>query len=197
MAPDNGLRGFEVDVRGPGDAVPGRGPRRVAVSALTWVVVFTAFHVYWFCGGRFGFGGATDALPSVHSIGGAAYAAIVAGMITVGTWLPIQIFIGRHSRIPWSLVVGCIGAGSVLLLLRGTLGLFDQALRETGLAVHGLSGLSYEQTMGDAHPTAYTLWSGVFVDAYFVLGGMLHGLLWLRLRTRRWARDLAPAVKRR
>lgn len=169
---------------------------RAAAYALTWTLVFTAFHIYWFCGGRFGFGDATQPLPKIESAGDAAFAIVVAAMFLVGIWLPAAIVTGRHPGLPSSLVVMCIGAGSVLLLLRGTAGLFDDALRETGLAAHGLTGLSDRQVTGDAHPTAYTLWSGVAMDAYFVLGGLLYGWLWLRLRTRAGASPGVPVSRR-
>ena len=37
-------------------------PVRTAYAALAWVVVFFAFHVYWYLGGSFGLGGE---LPSL------------------------------------------------------------------------------------------------------------------------------------
>lgn len=183
MNTDSTTRPSRVGARPPGRLSAGQGPAAAALYALTWTLACTAFHAYWFCGGRFGLGDASRPMPGVDSVGDAVFAILVAGMFAVGIWLPVAIVSGRNPHLTRPLIVTCIGIGSVLLLVRGTAGLFDQALRETGLATHGLTGLSYQQVTGDAHPSAYTLWSGVAVDAYFVLGGLLHGLLWLRLRT--------------
>jgi hypothetical protein len=42
---------------------PARVNRQVAYTAWAWVVVFTAFHAYWYSGGRFGLGDAPNLLP--------------------------------------------------------------------------------------------------------------------------------------
>ena len=52
-----------------------------------------------------------------------------------------------------------------------------------------LSGLTYQQELGEAHPTAYTLWSGTAIDLYFTLGGVLFlfaAIVYRRVRRRRW-----------
>ncbi|WP_236031895.1 hypothetical protein [Ktedonospora formicarum] len=35
--------------------------------------------------------------------------------------------------------------------------------------------MTYAQITGDSQITAYTLWSGRAIDAYFLLGGILYG----------------------
>jgi hypothetical protein len=39
----------------------------------------------------------------------------------------------------------------------------------------GLSGLTYEQVLGTATPSAYTLWSARTIDIYFLIDGILYG----------------------
>jgi hypothetical protein len=48
-----------------------------------------------------------------------------------------------------------------------------------------LSGLTYEQLLGTAEPSAYTLWSARAIDVYFFLGGVLYATTaWLARRQR-------------
>ena len=56
---------------------------------------------------------------------------------------------------------------------RGASGLLDDTLRFSGLAETGLTGLSDEQVLGTADPSAYTIWSTIGIDAFFTLGGLL------------------------
>ncbi|MGB0092073.1 MAG: hypothetical protein WBP81_06020, partial [Solirubrobacteraceae bacterium] len=71
-----------------------RLPVRVAYTALGWVVVFFAFHVYWYLGGSFGLGGE---LPSVVPDSVAAW---VGEVLTGAAW-PLGVWvclaIGRGS----------------------------------------------------------------------------------------------------
>jgi hypothetical protein len=49
----------------------------------------------------------------------------------------------------------------------------------------GLSGLTYEQLLGTANPSAYTLWSARAIDVYFLVGGVLYATTaWLVKRQR-------------
>ena len=66
-------------------------------------------------------------------------------------------------------------AGAAVLTARGIIGVVDDALRFTGLVETGLSGLSDEQVLGTAHPSAYTIWSTIGIDAFFAAGGLLFG----------------------
>jgi hypothetical protein len=49
----------------------------------------------------------------------------------------------------------------------------DTTLRGTGLMHNGLTGLTYKQELGVAHPSMYTLCSTSSIDLYFTLGGVL------------------------
>ena len=65
-------------------------------------------------------------------------------------------------------------AGAVVLTARGGVGLFDGLARMAGIE-EGITRLSYEQTLGSAHPSAYTLWSSAAIDFVFLVGGLLFG----------------------
>jgi hypothetical protein len=58
----------------------------------------------------------------------------------------------------------------------------DDLLRASGLAANGITGLTYEQTTGSAHPSATTMWSGRAVDWSFTLGGVLFAVAALTYR---------------
>ncbi|WP_157436708.1 hypothetical protein [Actinospica robiniae] len=65
----------------------------------------------------------------------------------------------------------------------------DTSLRGTGLMRNGLTGLTYEQELGEANPAAYALWSGTAIDLYFTLGGVLFlaaAIAYRRVRPGRW-----------
>lgn len=147
--------------------------RKVARATFAWVVVFAAFHLYWALGGRFGFGHAQTTVPKQRNAVSWAFSVVVIGMFAVGTALPLALYQDWGRRIPARPLSWCCWAGGALLALRGLSGLLDTSLRGTGLADRGLTGLSYQQELGVAHPDAYTLWSGSTVDAYFTLGGLL------------------------
>ncbi|AUA10678.1 hypothetical protein CFP59_02777 [Streptomyces malaysiensis subsp. malaysiensis] len=173
-------------------AGPAPEPRRAALAAFGWAVVFTAMHVYWFAGGRFGLGDAPDVVPEATSTGDRIQGAVIVGMFAVGIVLPLALTRPWGRRIPRRAALFCLWTGAALVAVRGGAGLLDTALRSTCLAPHGLTGLTYEQITGDAHPSAYTIWSGVCVDAYFMLGGVLYGLTALRLGRR--ARPRRPVT---
>ena len=46
-----------MQARHPRPGREARRPVRAAYAALAWVVVFFAFHVYWYLGGSFGLNG--------------------------------------------------------------------------------------------------------------------------------------------
>lgn len=167
-------------------AGPARETRRAALAAFVWAAVFTAMHVYWFAGGRFGLGDAPEVVPRATSTSDRVQGAVITVMFAVGIVLPLALTRPWGRRIPRWAALFCLWTGCALVAVRGGAGLLDTALRGTGLAPHGLTGLTYEQITGDAHPSAYTIWSGVGIDAYFVLGGILYGLtaLWLGRRAR-------------
>lgn len=153
-----------------------------AQAALAWATVFTAFHVYWFCGGRFGFGDQPDPIPQTRSAGDVVFMVVTGGMFVAGFLVPSAVLARWGRNVPRRLLLALALTGGALLLARGLSGLVDDALRTTGVATHGLTGMSNEEVLGDAHPTPYTWWSTVGVDTTFALGGVLYGWLWWRLR---------------
>lgn len=158
----------------------GRGLRLVTVG---WVVVFAGFHVYWALGGTFGFGDARTTVPQVHTAAQWAYTVVVTGMFVLGAALPFALARPWGERTaPARLLRGCAWFGGALLGLRGLSGLVDTALRQTHLLRNGLTGLTYQQILGVAHPDAYTLWCSTALDLYFTTGGVLYCLLALAHR---------------
>jgi hypothetical protein len=151
-----------------------RRPVTEAYLALAWVVVFLAFHVYWYAGGSVARAGALPGMP--HSTGGWIFGVAVVAAFPVGGWACVAIARGSLRDGMRRLVVPLIWFGSALLALRGGAGLVDDIVRAIG-ARHGITGLTIEQVTGSVHPSASELWSGRVTDAYFVAGGLLFGLL--------------------
>ena len=163
-----------------------RLPVRVAYAALAWVVVFFAFHIYWYLGGSFANPGK---LPDLihHSLVGWILEVLVDAAWPLGTWVCLAIARGwpqGRMRRAASIVVWL---GCVVLALRGGAGILDDLTRATGLLPNGITGLSTKQTTGMAHLT----WSGWVIDAYFFAGGLLFGLLASRYRPPDQRRDKA------
>lgn len=159
--------------------------RGAAYSTFAWVVVFDAFHVYWELGGRFGFGDQADPLPSGNGAAQRVIGAVILVMFVVGTILPLAFVQRWGRRIPrWMLLtMAWIAAG--LLTARALVAFLDDAMRTWFGSATGLSGLTYEQLLGTADPSAYTLWSARAIDAYFLIGGVLYGVTaWLAHRQR-------------
>lgn len=147
---------------------------RASLAAFWWAVGFTAMHVYWFAGGRVGFGDQADPLPGwPTSVGGWLFEVVVWTMFAAGLLVPIALIRSRGAGIPHRLLVSLAGAGAVVLLARGGSGLLDDVLRFGGLAQGGLTGLSDKEVLGSAHPSAYTELSTVGIDAIFMVGGLL------------------------
>ena len=153
---------------------------RAAYWALAWVLVFFAFHVYWYAGGRFGHAGPLPDAPD--SVGAWAFQVLVTAAFPLGAGVCLAIArgwpLGRLRRVALTVVwLGC-----ALLVVRGGAGVVDELARVTGLLPNGLTGLSRESTTGTAHPPADVLWSGRITDAYFLAGGLLFGVLAYRYR---------------
>ena len=148
---------------------------RVAYAALAWVVVFFAFHVYWYLGGSFGRSGELPGAPD--SAGGWVFLVLVVSAFPLGVWVCLAIARGwaRHRMRRLAATVAFLAC--VLLVLRGGSGVIDELTRVTGLLPDGITGLSREEAMGTAHPSAHELWSSRATDAYFLAGGLLFGLL--------------------
>jgi hypothetical protein len=159
--------------------------RVAAYSTFAWVVVFDAFHVYWELGGRFGFGDQTDPLPSGDTAVQRIFGGIVLALFVLGTALPLALVQRWGRRIPrWVLVtMAWVAAG--LLTVRAVVAFIDDAMRTWFGSATGLSGLTYEQLLGTANPSAYTLWSARTIDVYFFVGGVLYATTaWLASRQR-------------
>ncbi len=146
---------------------------RAAWAALVWAVVFAALHVYWVLGGRIGFGDQADPIPlTTSSPAGWALTFAVGAMFLAGLVVPLALVQRWGRRIPRRLLLALTWIGGLVLGLRGASGLLDGLLRAVGVD-GGLTGLSYEQTLGTADPSAYTLWSSTAVDLLFFVGGIL------------------------
>ncbi len=159
-----------------------RALRSVCRAAFVWVVVFAGFHVYWFCGGTFGFGDASTTVPEVDSVGAWVFSAVVGVMFLVGGALPHALHRPWGRIVPRWILHTCAWTGAVLLVVRGASGVLDTLVRSTGLLPNGLTGLTEQQVSGEAHPTAYTQWSSTSIDLYFLLGGVLFLIAALRYR---------------
>lgn len=147
--------------------------RALAYLAWAWAVVFTAFHVYWSLGGRFGLGDAPDLIPAASFD---VWTVATGVMFVAGMTVPLAIIHPWGRWIPRWMLLAALWAGCAVLALRGLAGVLDDILRTSGLATNGLTGLTYEQVTGTAHPSATTLWSARAINCYFTLGGLLFGL---------------------
>jgi hypothetical protein len=148
---------------------------RVAVVTFGWIVVFDLLHVYWELGGRFGFGDQTDPLPSAETGGQWAFTAVVLVLFAIGTVLPLAFLQRWGRRIPPWVLITMAWVAAVVLSLRAVAAFVDDAMRTVFGSATGLTGLTYEQLLGTATPSAYTLWSARGIDLYFLLGGLLYG----------------------
>ena len=175
------------DTSSPDGAADKRARRTTcaAYTALGWVVLFFAFHIYWYLGGSLASPGELPPLmPGTHSAAaGSAHARVqlVAWIVEVpvdSAW-PIGALVclaiargwarGRLARATKALVwIGC-----VVLLLRGGSGILDDVTRATGLLPNGITGLSLKATTGHAH----LRWADWTIDAYFLAGGIIFWLL--------------------
>lgn len=159
----------------PRERLPGVSKRaRVGYLAAGWALIFAGFHFYWALGGRLGMGDGAAA-HSAFSTGFLLYDLLVALLCLVGAVVVLALVGGLRwpTVIPgWILsTVGWIG--TVLLLVRGGLGLIEDVLQLLGLLNDGLLGMTTQQMFGEPHPSAYTMWSLRAIDVYFLLGGLL------------------------
>jgi hypothetical protein len=152
---------------------------RAAYGALAWVVVFFAFHIYWYLGGSFASPGELPSLMPDHLV--AWILEPLNAAWPLGTWVCLAIARGwprgRMRRV--ALIVAWLGC--TVLLVRGVAGLIDDLTRAGGLLPNGLTGLSTKQTTGMTQVTV----SGWAIDTYFFAGGLLFGLLAHRYRPTR------------
>jgi hypothetical protein len=159
-------------------------PVRTAYTALTWVVVFFAFHVYWNLGGSFGVGGEGyqgDLVP--HSVAGWIFEVVVVSAFPLGAWVCLAIARGWPRGRMRRAALLIVWLGCTVLVVRGGAGLIDDLTRAVGLLPNGITGLSHKQTMGAAYyRSASAIWSANVTDGYFLAGGIFFGLLAYRYR---------------
>jgi hypothetical protein len=158
--------------------VDGVKPRRMRALwwALTWALLFTVLHAYWYLGGRIALGDGPNALPGKPvSIGGWILTIVVALMFAIGIAVPIALLVDIGHGVLRRLLVASLWIGCIVLLARGTAGLVDDAVRDLGISGGGITGLSYQQVLGTAHPSTFTLISGHIINGYFFVGGILYG----------------------
>lgn len=161
-----------------GEAGPHRSPtsttlRRAGLTCFVWVLVFIAAHVYWAHGGTYGIGNPDTSIPNDDSLVKRICQILVEAMVVIGTIVPLALYQRWGRRVPHWMLATCCWIGAGILLLRGIAGLVDDGLRDSGLSHLGMTGLTYKQSIGIAHPSGGTLWSLASVDAYFALGGVL------------------------
>ena len=108
-----------------------------ARHAFAWTALFIVWHGYWALGGDFGFGDQEAGFPDA----GPLFAVTVAAMFAAGLAVPYAVMRGVGPR---RLLAWLLWAGAAVLAARGLSGLLDDALRFTGLAETGLTGLSDE-----------------------------------------------------
>jgi Protein of unknown function (DUF3995) len=153
-----------------------RATARAANAAFVWTLAFIALHVYWYLGGRVGFGDQADPLPGApSSLGDWIFTVVVAAMFVAGLAVPLALARPWGRRLPRRLLVWSMWIGCAVLVARGGFGLLDDILRFSGLADGGLTGLSNEEVLDSAHPSTSTIVSTVAIDSIFVAGGLFFG----------------------
>ena len=159
---------------------------RAAYAALAWVVVFFAFHVYWYLGGSFGVGGEGYTGGAKLKVVGWIVEVLAVVAFPLGAWVSLAIARGwPRGRIRRAAVI-IVWLACAVLVLRGGAGLIDDLTRPLGLLPNGITGLSHKQTMGAAYyRSASAIWSANITDGYFLAGGLAFGLMAYRYRRRR------------
>jgi hypothetical protein len=142
-----------------------------AYTALGWVVLFLAFHVYWYLGGSFASPGE---LPSLvpHRLLAWILEPFDSGWL-LGPFVCLSIARGWARGRLATAAAALVWIACVLLFLRGGPGLIDDLTRATGLLSNGITGLSTKSTTGHAS----LRWSDWAIDSYFLLGGVIFALL--------------------
>lgn len=162
-------------------------PVRSAYAALAWVVVFFAFHIYWYLGGSFASPGKLPGLIP-HTLVGWISSVLVDAAWPLGAWACLAIARGWPQGRMRRAALIVVWLGCTVLVVRGGAGLIDDLTRVTGILPNGLTGLSTKQTTGMAHVTV----SGWAIDANFFAGGIIFGLLGCRYRPPRSQARGAP-----
>jgi hypothetical protein len=162
------------------------------------VVLFFAFHIYWYLGGSFASPGTLPPMsPRTNHLESAAgmhaFVAWTINTIVDAAW-PLGALVCLVVARGWSrgrlvpAVQGLVWVGCVLLVVRGGAGLVDDVARSTGLLTNGITGLSLQATTGHAH----LRWSDWAIDSWFLFGGIIFSGLAVSNRPRR-----ARSVRRR
>jgi hypothetical protein len=156
---------------------------RAAYAALAWVVVFFAFHIYWYLGGTFASPFASDKLPGLvpDSVTGWIFAMLEGPAWPLGAWVCLAIARGWPRGKMQRAAAALVWVGCGILLLRGASGLIDDLTRATGLLPNGISGISTKSATGMTHVTV-SYWA---IETYFLAGGIIFGLLGCRYRQSR------------
>lgn len=165
----------------PPAAQPDTRARVAGWAAFAWLVEFIGLHVNWFLGGHLLRDARQQTYPVPTTAVDYAYAAVVAGMYAVGLLLPLLTVTRWGRRVPGRLVRAGILLGATVLALRGGAGMLDLAGRVSGVLPLGLTGGTYEEITGVAHPSAGMLWKDFAIELHFVLGAVLFG--WLHRAT--------------
>lgn len=167
----------------------------LARAASAWSLIFGVFHFYWAVGGSFGLGDGPASKMMSESPGFLVYDLVVGVLCLLGAVFALALG-GRHfQRIPRKLVLIGAWTATVALLLRGFPGLLEDVLVATDVLSEGLLGMSNMEIYGEAHPSAYTIWSMRIVDVYFTLGALLF-LGALRAETKAHHTHDAPTAAR-
>jgi hypothetical protein len=117
-------------------------------------------------GGRFGLAGD---MPAARFD---LWSVAVWGLFAAGLVVPLAAAQSWGRRFSRWLLLAMLWAGSAVLIVRGFAGIVDDLLRIGGSAT-GLTGLTIEQVLGTANPSAVDRWTGRVTDWYFTLGGVL------------------------
>jgi Protein of unknown function (DUF3995) len=137
-----------------------------AAAVSTWSVVFAAPHFYWALGGRAGLAGqAAAADVALQQSWFAAYNLVAGCLAILGAMVAAVLTLGWGGRRVRRCLLIATAAASVVLLVRGLLGV-------TLLGVSLVGGTFDEQT-----PTIL-----LAIEPWFLLGGLAYGGLTLHQR---------------
>jgi hypothetical protein len=146
-------------------------------------MLFIAMHTYWFAGGRIGFGDNPNPIPGPPSTSAEiAFNVVVLAMFGAGLIVPLALAQPWGRNIPDGLLLTLAWLGCAVLSARGIAGIVDGVGRVTGLLPLGLTGLRNETVLGQEHPPPSTIAWSFAIDAYFVVGGVLFGLVAARFQ---------------
>jgi hypothetical protein len=148
-----------------------RRTTRAAYTALGWVVLFFAFHVYWYLGGSFASPGKLPGAP--RSLAAWAVEVFVVVAFPLGALVCLAVARGGLAGGWRWLPRPSSGSAACCCSCAAAAGIIDDLTRATGLLPNGLTGLSTKDTTGAAN----LHWSGRAIEAYFLAGGIIFGLL--------------------